>query len=110
MGVVGLMERAGEIGKPAPPKEDYSDCKWVVIGSRVLGGEQIVLVFEKQFLKESRRENPGMTIYLPKEITELGAYKDDPDFIRRVHAAKREFCGWIIPEDSQVIELLVERR
>jgi hypothetical protein len=77
--------------------------KWIVVESRLLDGEQILMVFEKKHLKEARKAHPGKVIYFPPEIEELRRHKDAPGyarFLKSVHLVKKKFGGWIVPSDS----------
>lgn len=83
---------------PGPP-----GVRWLVLESRLLDGEQILVVFEKKHLKDARKAHPGKVIYFPPEIEELGRHKDAPDypeFLKSIHRVKKQFGGWIVPSDS----------
>ncbi len=83
----------------------FEDMKWLIVESRLLDNEQILVVFEKKHLKEARRAYPSMAIYFPPEIEEIRRYKDTPDYpqvLKRVHLVKKEFGGWIIPSTSSL--------
>ena len=84
------------------PKDELPKViECAVLESRVLNGEKILLVFEKKFLQKLQRQFPGVVIYFPPEINELYKHKDDKDFVKLVHFAKKEFEGWIVPEDNK---------
>lgn len=77
--------------------------KWIVFESKVLDGELVLLVMQKKYLKEARKEHPGKVIYFPPEIEELKRHQDMPDFedyLRKIHLVKKELGGWIVPSDS----------
>jgi len=74
---------------------------WYVIESRLLDGEQILLVTKKKYLKQARKEHPDKVIYFPPEIHELYKHKDQKEFIKKVHLAKKEFKGWIVPSKNE---------
>jgi len=77
--------------------------RWLVLESRLLDDEQILVVFEKKHLKEARKAHPGKVIYFPPEIEELRRHKDAPDyaqFLKSIHLVKKKFGGWIVPSDS----------
>ena len=77
--------------------------RWLVLESRLLDDEQILVVFEKKHLKEARKAHPGKVIYFPPEIEELRQHKDAPDyaqFLKSIHLVKKKFGGWIVPSDS----------
>lgn len=83
--------------------------KWLVIESRLLDGEQLLVVFEKRHLKEARKAHPDKVIYFPPEIHELYRQKDSPDFpqfLKTIHLAKKKFRGWLIPSDSPLARRL----
>jgi len=94
------QEREDAIGE-AISASTLEDIMWYVIESRLLDNEQILLVTKKQYLKEARAEHPDKAIYFPPEIRELYKNKDNKEFIKLVHKAKKEFKGWIVPSDKQ---------
>lgn len=71
--------------------------RWIAIKSRLLDGETIVIVFNKDALTEVKRKYPNTVIYSLLEIQELLPFRHNKDFIRKVHLVKKEFDGWIIP-------------
>ena len=76
---------------------------WVVVASRLLDGEQVLVVFEKKHLKEAEDAHPDKVIYFPPEIDELRRHKGTPDFpqlLRTVHLVKKKLGGWVVPSDS----------
>ena len=73
------------------------EVEYLLIESKVLDGEKILLAFEKKCLKKLREKFPGIVIYFPPEIDELYKHKGDIDSIRKIHLAKKEFNGWIVP-------------
>jgi len=88
---------------PWPPVPE--GIKWIVIESRFLDGEQVLLVMQKKYLKEARKEHPGKVIYFPPEIEELKRHKDMPeyeDYLKKVHMVKKKFDAWIVPSNSPV--------
>ncbi len=74
--------------------------KWIVIESKLLDGEVVLVVFEKRWLKEARQKHPGKVIYFPPEVDELARFKDDPQTVKLLHRIKKEFGGWIVPSNS----------
>jgi hypothetical protein len=104
-----LVNDEQPLGRQADGKETASAApqviKWVVIKSRLLDGQQVLLVLQKKHLKEARQEHPDKVIYFPPEIKELGRHRGVPgyeDLLRKVHLVKKEFGGWIVPSDSPV--------
>lgn len=76
---------------------------WVVVASRLLDGEQVLVVFEKKHLKEAEDAHPDKVIYFPPEIDELRRHKDMPDFpqlLRTVHLVKKRLGGWVVPSGA----------
>lgn len=74
--------------------------RWLVLESRLLDDEQILVVFEKKHLKEARKAHPGKVIYFPPEIEDLRRHKDAPDYaksLKSIHMVKKQFGGWIVP-------------
>ena len=70
---------------------------YLLLESKVLDGEMIILAFNKKLLKELREKYPGIVIYFPPEIEELWEHRDDPEFIRKTHLVKKHFGVWVIP-------------
>ncbi len=70
---------------------------YLLLESKVLDGEMIILAFNKKLLKELRAKYPGIVIYFPPEIEELYQHRDDPEFIRKAHLVKKNFRVWVIP-------------
>lgn len=88
---------------PAPTPEASLDPRWLVVKSRLLDGEQILVVFEKKHLKEAESAHPDKVIYFPPEIDELRRHKDTPGFpqlLRTVHLVKKRLGGWVVPSDA----------
>jgi len=86
---------------PNPPAVWWGQApdgrKWLLLDSKLLDGERILLVFEKQHLTEARQAYPGTVIYFPPEVEELKRVKDAPDTIKFLHRIKKEFGAWIVP-------------
>lgn len=83
--------------------------RWLVLESRLLDDEQILVVFEKKHLKDARKAHPGKVIYFPPEIEELRRHRDAPDyarFLKSIHLVKKKFGGWIVPSDSPLARRL----
>ena len=117
-------EERGEKARPAPTVASATmpnstakaswpagppGVRWLVLESRLLDDEQILVVFEKKHLKEARKAHPGKVIYFPPEIEELRRHKDAPDyaqFLKSIHLVKKKFGGWIIPSDSPLARRL----
>lgn len=84
------------------PKDDLPKViEFAVLESRLLNGERILLAFEKKFLQKLKRDFPGVVIYFPPEIDELYKHKNDKEFVKLVHFAKKEFEGWIVPKGNK---------
>ena len=73
--------------------------KWLLLDSKLLDGEHVLVVFEKRWLTEARQAHPGTVIYFPPEIEELKRVKDAPDTIKFLHRIKKEFGAWIVPSN-----------
>ena len=85
-----------------PPAVPLSqDRKWLLLDSKLLDGERLLLVFEKRWLTEARQAYPGKVIYFPPEVEELKRIKDAPDTIRFLHRIKKEFGAWIVPSNRE---------
>jgi hypothetical protein len=83
------------------------DIKWVVIRSRLLDGEEIVIVFDHDDVEEAERMEPGKVIYVPAEINELFRTHKDPETLKKIHAIKKKFGGVIVPADSPLGQRLI---
>jgi hypothetical protein len=83
-----------------PGNENPQNLEYVLIESRLLDGEKILLAFEKKSLKKLREQFPNIVIYFPPEIKELYKHKDDKEFIKKIHLVKKEFKGWIVPSTN----------
>ena len=80
------------------------DVMWYVIESKVLNNEGVLLVTEKKYLKQARKEHPDKAIYFPPEIRELArheGYEKFDDLVRKVHMVKKEFRAWIVPTNDK---------
>ncbi len=84
-----------------PVAEAPVDRKWLLLDSKLLDGEHILLVFEKRWLTEARQAYPGTVIYFPPEVEELKRIKDAPDTIKFLHRIKKEFGAWIVPSTRE---------
>ncbi len=98
MDIESLMNGPGQAKAEASAD---AEIMWYVIESRLLDNEQILLVTKKKYLKYARAEHPDKAIYFPPEVRELYRNKDNKDFIKLAHEAKKEFKGWIVPSDKQ---------
>ena len=87
----------------APWPTEPEGMRWIIIESSLLDDEQILLVFEKRYLKEARKVYPDKTIYFPPEIKELSRLKDEPGAIKLMHQVKKKFNGWIVPHHSPLL-------
>lgn len=76
---------------------EHRALSYLLLESKVLDGEMIVLAFQKKLLKELRAKYPGIVIYFPPEIEELYQHRDNPEFIRKAHLVKKNFRAWVIP-------------
>jgi len=81
--------------------EKTQEVEYLLIESKVLDGEKIVLAFEKKCLRKLREKFPGIVIYFPPEIEELWKHKGDIDSIKKIYLVKKEFNGWILPSKGR---------
>lgn len=88
-------------GGPSKPSAAPQGQKWLLLDSKLLDGERVLLVFEKQHLTEARQAHPGVVIYFPPEVEALKRVKDAPDTIRFLHQIKKEFGAWIVPSSRE---------
>jgi len=94
----GMLKQAKTALKPGnKPDIGQKGIKWVLLESLLLNGEQILLVMEKQFLREAREAYPDKTLYFPPEVEELYPHRHDTELLRAVHLIKSKFKGWIVP-------------
>jgi len=84
---------------PSVPASVPQDLKWLLLDSKLLEGEHILIVFDKRWLTEARQAYPGTVIYFPPEVEELKRVKDAPDTIKFLHRIKKEFGAWIVPSN-----------
>ena len=75
--------------------------KWLLLDSKLLDGEHVLVVFEKRWLTEARQAYPGKVIYFLPEVEELKRVKDAPDTIKFLHRIKKEFGAWIVPSNRE---------
>ena len=80
--------------------------KWVVIRSRLLG-EEFVLVFDTDDVEEAKRLEPGKVIYILDEMEELTRRPRDPETLKRIHRIKKKFDGLIVPAKSPLGQRLI---
>lgn len=81
-----------------------TEVKFVVIESRLLEGERIVLVLRPTAIKSVKEKYPDLVMYYTTEIKELHQYKDDRALIKQAHKIKKMFGGYI------TAETLIQRR
>jgi len=90
-----------------PPRHTTGGChapqglKWLLLDSKLLDGEHVLIVFEKRWLTEARQAYPGTVIYFPPEVEELKRIKDAPDTVKFLHRIKKEFGAWIVPSNRE---------
>ena len=104
MRISDLADRVtgGLRGEPSKPVAVASaDRKWLLLDSKLLDGEHVLVVFEKRWLTEARQAYPGTVIYFPPEVEELKRIKDAPDTIKFLHRIKKEFGAWIVPSNRE---------
>ena len=105
MGDLAARVTDGLRGEPSEPiAVAPADRKWLLLDSKLLDGEHILLVFEKRWLMEARQAHPGTVIYFPPEIEELKRVKDAPETIKFLHRIKKEFGAWIVPSNRTSAE------
>ena len=96
----------------APTEPDHSQTeKWLVKKSYLLDGEQILLVRDRQFLKEARRTHPDKVIYFSPEEEDLCRHMDSPNYakiVQKIHLVKKEFAGWIVPADTPLFQQVLD--
>jgi hypothetical protein len=89
-------------GQTKPGKFEF---KFILFSLGILDGEKILLVFRREFVKELRKEFPGIVIYSPLEMKELLKHADGSEdykaFIKKTHFIKKEFGGWIVPKRNE---------
>lgn len=95
-----LRDLERQMKKPEETPTD-EDPGYYLIESKVLDGEIVVFALEKKLLKKLRAEFPGLVIYFPPEIDEIYKYRDNKEFIKKVHLVKKKFRGWIVPSANR---------
>ena len=48
--------------------------KWLLLDSKLLDGEHVLVVFEKRWLTEARQAYPGTVIYFPPEVEDAPSF------------------------------------
>jgi len=96
--VTGMATGQSSTPPTVPPSQDR---KWLLLDSKLLDGERILLVFEKRWLAEARQAHPGTVIYFPPEVEEMKQVKEHPDTIKLLHRIKKEFGAWIVPSNRE---------
>ena len=90
-----------DLVEPAAP--GAGPVRWLVLESRLLDGERVVLVLDKRDLPAARQAHPDLVCYCLPELEELDRHHGGPDdaaLVRTIHQLKRQFRGWIVPADS----------
>ncbi|MES0334914.1 MAG: hypothetical protein SFH39_00945 [Candidatus Magnetobacterium sp. LHC-1] len=81
------------------PDIRISDCKYVAIYSDILN-DTIVIISERQYLKEARADFPGVVVYSLREfrdickLIKLGGF--DVESLKMIHMAKKTLGGGIV--------------
>ena len=76
-------------------------CVGVLIRSKLLDGEIIVLALKKKALKRIKQNYPDLVIYFPPEVEELSKDMNNEDSIKQVHMVKKTMRGWIVPSKGE---------
>lgn len=74
---------------------EIAPIEWAVIESAVFPGEDILVVLDETRLDAARAAHPGLVTYLASEIDALWPFRDNLDFLRRIHAVKKRLGGWL---------------
>ena len=86
--------------------EEREGIKWVVIRSRLLG-EEFVLVFDTDDVEEAVRLEPGKAVYILDEMEELARRPHDAENLKRIHLIKKKFDGLIVPAKTPLGQRLI---
>ena len=78
---------------PAAARSNPGD-QWAVIEPDI-PGDDILFVIDPACLREARAAHPGLVTYLPAEIDLLWPFRDNKDFIKRIHLVKKHLGGWL---------------
>lgn len=80
---------------PASTPPASGPYQWAVIEPDMLPGEDVLCVLDPACLQEARAAHPGLVTYLISEIDLLWPFRDNKDFLKRIHLVKKHLGGWV---------------
>ena len=69
--------------------------QWAIIEPDPFIGEDVLFIIDPTCLREARAAHPGLVTYLTSEIDLLWPFRDNKDFIKRIHQLKKHLGGWL---------------
>ena len=69
--------------------------QWAIFEPDIFPGEDVLFVIDPTCLREARAAHPGLVTYLPAEIDLLWPFRDNKDFLKRIHLVKKHLGGWL---------------
>lgn len=91
---------AGASSGPKPAKSPAGTSaaphdQWAIIEPALFIGEDVLFIIDPTCLREARAAHPGLVTYLTSEIDLLWPFRDNKDFIKRIHLVKKHLGGWL---------------
>lgn len=92
----GQSQRAPtKAAAPASTAQTSDTYQWAVIEPDIFPGEDVLCVLDPACLQEARAAHPGLVTYLISEIDLLWPFRDNKDFLKRIHLVKKHLGGWL---------------
>ena len=86
--------QAKTVAPPSTPQTS-GPYQWAVIEPDIFPGEDVLFVIDPACLREARAAHPGLVTYLESEIDLLWPFRDNRDFLKRIHLVKKHLGGWV---------------
>jgi len=90
--------------------ESGEQIEYVTMKCKKLRNEVVIILINKSNWRRIQKDNPDKVLYFPEEIEKLKEFQDDAKTLRMIHQVKKEFRGWIIPADSNVLKKEILQR
>jgi len=91
-------------------EESGEQIEYVTMKCKKLRNEVIIILINKSNWRRIQKDNLDKVLYFPEEIEKLKEFQDDAKTLRMIHRVKKEFRGWIIPADSNVLKKEILQR